>query len=58
MYLSDLHNPVAGGLGTRACNPRKEKGREEIVPRPRESEKLPGCLCESRAGAGARGRHG
>lgn len=50
MYLSDLHNPAAGGLGTRACNPRREKGREETEPRPRGSE--------SRAGAGARGRHG
>jgi len=36
MYLSDLHNPAAGGLGIRACNPRREKGREEIEPRLRE----------------------
>lgn len=25
MYLSDLHNSADGGLGTRACNPRREK---------------------------------
>lgn len=25
MYLSDLHNPAAGGSGAGACNPRREK---------------------------------
>ncbi|XP_006883835.1 PREDICTED: leucine-rich repeat-containing G-protein coupled receptor 4 [Elephantulus edwardii] len=49
MYLSDLHNPAAGGLGNGACNPRREKdGKSLSGGGARASESLGVCTIAGR----------
>jgi hypothetical protein len=56
MYLSDLHNSATGGLGTGACNPRREKDGKSLSCRGERARKSLGVCARAGAGAGAGAR--